>query len=267
VKKVIYQNTLASLLLGLGAIIMPHSTIGAVVSDACSKELLLAYFPQNFVTVTLKKFNVPQDQWDGIAKDLAAKDKDVVKEVEEKAAKLTPNPLKDRSPEQRQAAVKIFRESLSDIFSTVLKAHGVTDDKQVQAMLADIQQQKATNFAKCMEKQKNQFEKEKSAQPQTAPEVQSAPSPAPAEEAKPKDNFLSLGDDSTDKSSGKDDADSDNDENDDDNDLDSESSSKPKTKAAPTSKPKQDSLSAWNDSSHEDVDSDDEDHDHEHESH
>ena len=120
--------------------------------DECSKELLLAYFPETFVTETLKKFNVPQDKWSGIIKELNTKDKDVIKTVEQKASQIDPNPLKD--PQQRQAAVKIFRETLLQIFGDVLKANGITDQKHIQSMLDDIQQQKAKRFAQCMEKHK-----------------------------------------------------------------------------------------------------------------
>lgn len=223
---------LAPLLLGIGAVLMPVNCPAAAVADACSKELLLAYFPENFVSETLKKFNVPQDQWAAITKELAAKDKDVVKDVEEKAAKMTPNPLKDRSPEQRQAAVKIFREALFNIFSSVLKAHGVTDEKQIQAMLTDIQQQKAKNFAQCMEKQKTQFEKDKSGQQQPASQ------PVPKEEPN-KDLYLSENDNSAIKNNDQpaaetnDDADEDFDDdededNDDEGDQKSQSSDKQK---------------------------------------
>jgi hypothetical protein len=121
--------------------------------DECSKELLLTYFPEVFVDETLKKFNVAQDKWASIKKDVLNKDKEIIKTVEDKAAKLDPNPLKD--PQQRQAAVKIFRETLLEVFSNALKANGITDDSQIQAMLDDIQQQKAKRFALCMEKQRN----------------------------------------------------------------------------------------------------------------
>jgi len=124
--------------------------------DECSKELLLAYFPEVFVTETLKKFNVPQDKWDGIKKDLTSKDKDVIKIVEEKASKMDPNPLKD--PQQRQAAVKIFRETLLQIFGDTMRANGISNQSQIQSMLDDIQQQKAKRFAKCMEKQRAESE-------------------------------------------------------------------------------------------------------------
>lgn len=134
--------------------------------DECSKELLIAYFPEAFVNETFKKFNVPQDKWNSINKDLAGKEKEVVKIVEEKAEKLSPNPLKD--PSQRQAAVKIFRETLLQIFSEALKKNGVNDDKQIQAMLDDVQQQKARRFAQCMEKHKSQMQ-------QQAPQAQKSP--------------------------------------------------------------------------------------------
>lgn len=130
-----------------------HPALNAATApavDECSRELLLSYFPESFVVDTLKKYNVPQDKWDAINKQLASKDKDVVRIVEEKAAQSDPNPLKDSR--LRQQAVKLFRDTLFDVFSSVMKANGVTDDKQIQAMLDDIQQQKAVRFAKCMEK-------------------------------------------------------------------------------------------------------------------
>lgn len=120
--------------------------------NECSKELLLAFFPESFVNETLKKFDVPEKEWAGINKDLKNKDSDVIKIVEDKASKMDPNPLKD--PQQRQGAVKIFRETLYDIFSGVMKSHGVSDEKQIQSMLDDIQQQKAKRFMMCMEKQR-----------------------------------------------------------------------------------------------------------------
>lgn len=134
--------------MGLSLLTTPVFADSAV--DECSKELLLAYFPETFLNETLKKFNVPDTEWTQINQELALKDKDVIGIVEEKASKITPNPLKD--PQQRQTAVKIFRETLFEVFSSVLKNHGVKDDSQIQAMLDDIQQQKAKRFAQCMEK-------------------------------------------------------------------------------------------------------------------
>jgi hypothetical protein len=122
--------------------------LAALAPEECSKELLLAYFPESFLNKTLKEFKVPESEWTAINQELAAKDRDVVTQVEEKASKLNPNPLKD--PQQRSAAIKIFKDTLYEVFSSVMKAHGVTDNTQIQAMLDDIQQQKAKRFAQCL---------------------------------------------------------------------------------------------------------------------
>lgn len=120
------------------------------IAEDCSKELLLSYFPESFVRATLKKFNVPESDWAAIVAELKNQDKEVIKSVETKAASMTPNPLKD--PSDRQAAVKLFRETLLGVFATVLKNHGVQDPKKIQSMLDDIQHQKAQKFAACMKK-------------------------------------------------------------------------------------------------------------------
>jgi hypothetical protein len=152
-----FKRHVLGTLIAVGATILLPTQVSAApaaVDEECSQEILLSYFPGVFVSETLVRFNVPKDQHEAIKKELAVKDKDIIKQVEAKANKQTPNPLKD--PQQRQAAVKLFRDTLFENFSAVLRAHGVTDDKQIQAMLDDVQQQKAKRFARCMEKQRAQ---------------------------------------------------------------------------------------------------------------
>lgn len=120
--------------------------------EECAKELV-TYFPELIVNETLKKFHIPEDQWEEINRDLTEKDKNIVKIVEEKAEKMNPNPLKD--PKLRQVAVKLFKETLYATFSETLQQHNITDEKQIQEMLDDIQQQKAKKFASCLEKHKS----------------------------------------------------------------------------------------------------------------
>lgn len=153
----IFKKSILSFVIGMSALMAPCTIFAAVSSegaDECAKELLLSYFPEPIVTDTLKRFSIPQDKWAAIASTLSTKDKDVVKMVEEKAAAMNPNPLKD--PQQRPAAVKLFRETLFQVFSDALKENGISDTTKFQVMLDDIQQQKAKKFAMCMEKQKNQ---------------------------------------------------------------------------------------------------------------
>ncbi|MBS4168816.1 hypothetical protein [Parachlamydia sp. AcF125] len=140
-----------SLCLGALAFTVPVEVMAVEPSvDDCSKELLLSYFPEPFVSATLKKFKVPEKEWAGIVAELKQQDKEVIKLVESKAAAMNPNPLRD--PSDRQMAVKLFRETLIGVFSTVLKQHDIQDARQIQAMLDDIQQQKARKFAACMKK-------------------------------------------------------------------------------------------------------------------
>jgi len=141
----------------------PISATSISAFEECAKELV-TYFPEPIVTETLKKFQIPEDQWEEINRDLTEKDKNIVKTVEEKAEKITPNPLKD--PKQRQIAVKLFKETLYTAFSETLQKHNITDEKQIQAMLDDIQQQKAKKFASCLEKHKADIAPNTSKEPQ-----------------------------------------------------------------------------------------------------
>lgn len=149
------KKSLLTLLFSVGLMMNSLGAATDVPPDACSKELLISHFPQIFVTETLKKFDIPQDKWSSIIKGLDEKSPEVMVIVEQKAAKMDPNPFKDRSAQQRQVAVKLFRETIFEKFNDVLKANGINDDKKAQAMLDDIALQKAKNFAVCLEKQKS----------------------------------------------------------------------------------------------------------------
>ncbi|MGK5595352.1 MAG: hypothetical protein ACSNEK_08350 [Parachlamydiaceae bacterium] len=151
-KKSIVLNCMTAGLFCLSAFSGTQLSAASAIEE-CSKELLLAYFPEKFVNETLKKFDIPQEKWADIRKGLNEKDKDVIKTVEQRADQMTPNPLKD--PQQRQAAVRLFRETLLQLFGDVMRANGITDTKQIQAMLDDIQQQKAKRFAECMEQHRS----------------------------------------------------------------------------------------------------------------
>jgi hypothetical protein len=142
-------------LLSIGFAVVNFSTalpLQAATAEECTKELLLSFFPEAFVAETLQKYQVSKDKIEPIINGLKEKNNDVIKLVDEQASKMDPNPLKD--PSQKQVAVKIFRESLYQVFSSVLKANGVTDDQRIQAMLGEIQQLKTKRFAQCMDSNK-----------------------------------------------------------------------------------------------------------------
>jgi hypothetical protein len=142
-------------LLTIGFAFVSFSTttpLQATTVEECSKELLLSFFPDEFVVEVLQKYQISKEKWEPIVKGLNDKNDDVLKLIDEQASKMDPNPLKD--PSQKQVAVKIFRESLLQVFSSVLIANGVTDSQKIQSMLGDIQQMKTKRFAQCIESQK-----------------------------------------------------------------------------------------------------------------
>lgn len=188
-------------LLTIGFAVVDFSTalpLHAATAEECTKELLLSFFPEAFVAETLQKYQVSKDKIEPIINGLKEKNNDVIKLVDEQASKMDPNPLKD--PSQKQVAVKIFRESLYQVFSSVLKANGITDDQRIQAMLGEIQQLKTKRFAQCMDSNKPAAE---------------APAKVADNDAKsaPKDKKDSVKKDSTKK-----DADDDYDDDEDDSD-------------------------------------------------
>ena len=131
------------------------STLQAQVADdvlsKCTKEELMTFFPQQVVESVLIKAKLPSDQATAIAQELSQKDRELAKIVEDKAAKLEPNPFKDLS--QRDLAIKIYRETLYEVFAKVLKAHGVKNDDQIQALLEEMQAAKSKLFIECIRKQ------------------------------------------------------------------------------------------------------------------
>lgn len=196
------------------------------VVGECSREFLIAYFPPNLVEDALKKANVPQDKWAAITKALSASEKDIITQVEDKASKITPNPLKD--PQQRQVAVKIFKETLLNIFTAVLKKNGISDDKQISDMLDGIQQEKAKRFTECLDKHKVPSLKElqqQSGETKSPLAEASLPLNPPAHPTKPAPQSSYTNDHPADKQLDKnsthhDDEDDSNDSDDDDNEDD-----------------------------------------------
>lgn len=117
----------------------------------CSKEELMTFFPQEVVKSVLLKEQVSADQANEIAKELSQKDRELTKLIEEKAAKLDPNPFKDLS--QRDTAIKIYRETLYEVFAKVLKANGIKNEDKIQSLLEEMQAAKSKLFIECIRKQ------------------------------------------------------------------------------------------------------------------
>lgn len=133
-------------------------TTEVVLSNAmkCTKEELMTFFPKQIVQSILLQGHLPKDKAEIIAEELSQKDKEFARVVEEKAAKLQPNPFQDLS--QRDLAIRIYRETLYEVFAKVLKAHGVTNEDQIQTLLDAMQEEKSKRFIECIRKQPHSSE-------------------------------------------------------------------------------------------------------------
>lgn len=129
-----------------------------VDSSLCTKEVLMTFFPQPITKAVLLKHKVPEDKAEVISKELVKKSEAVTKSVEEKASKMETNPFTDLS--QRDAAVKLFRETLFEVFSSVIKENQIEmDSNEIQALLDDMQEVKGRLFVECIKKEQTSEKK------------------------------------------------------------------------------------------------------------
>src|SRR5580658_6790773 len=84
----------------------------------CTKEELMIFFPKPVVQSVLKQAKLSNEQVDDISNELSGKNQELVKIVEEKAAKSESDPFKGLS--QRDLAIKIYSETLYEVFAKVL---------------------------------------------------------------------------------------------------------------------------------------------------
>ncbi len=119
-------------------------------SANCSKEELLSFFPQPVIEYVLIHAHVSQEEATQIAKELAGKNRELLKLVEKKAAELSPNPF--QSSNEREIAARIYQETLYEVFAQTLKAHGMTDDHQIRSLLEEMRVTQSKLFVDCIRK-------------------------------------------------------------------------------------------------------------------
>jgi hypothetical protein len=124
----------------------------SVDTSLCTKEVLMTFFPQPVVKAILIRHGISESEANKIAKELSSKDPQVIKLVESKASAMDPNPLNDVN--QRDTAVRIFSDTLYEVFSNVLKAHNVeASDNDIQTILDDTKEVKGKLFVECIKKE------------------------------------------------------------------------------------------------------------------
>jgi hypothetical protein len=143
-----------TIFVAISVFLIPGALKALSIVDACSQKLITVNFPPQFVVETLRKFNVPEDREKKIIEDLKAKEEDVFRIVDIKASQLDPNPLRSLSSGQGQVLAKIFQTALFTVFKDVLKANEIENEGEIKEMFTDLQQAKAKNMGRCIEKQK-----------------------------------------------------------------------------------------------------------------
>lgn len=116
--------------------------------ENCTKEELMMAFPFYIVKEAMLSAGYSQDLSTQIAQELALKDKNISKIVDERAEQLHPNPFKDLS--LRDQALKIYQETLYDVFSGVLKANGINNEAEIQSLLEKIRLTKSKLLIDCL---------------------------------------------------------------------------------------------------------------------
>lgn len=133
----------------IGLFTLAAAALCAYEDLECSQEILYTYFPKPFVQETMQESGFSSQDAQSIADELAKMDQKITMSVEQKAQERDPNPL--MSPDRHEEVVQIFKETLLEVFSDVLKQHGMKDAKKAQNMLESIQEKKGRHFARCLE--------------------------------------------------------------------------------------------------------------------
>lgn len=140
------------LLIGMGALISLEPNVEVksktIDSSICRKEELLTFFPPMIVKEVLISHHIAENKVDVIAQELSKKQQVVIQIMEKKVSKMDPPPFEDVT--QRDKALQIFKETLYEEFAAVLKSHDITDEKEIKAMLDDMQAIKGKLFVECI---------------------------------------------------------------------------------------------------------------------
>ncbi len=128
-------------------------------SPLCATEVLMTFFPQPIVKDILVKHQIPLAEAEAIAQELSQKNRDITKLLENQVIQLDSSSFRDIN--RREIIMKASKEALYDVFATVLKSHGITDDNQIHVFLDDMQEAKRVLFIQCIRQdqlQRNEIE-------------------------------------------------------------------------------------------------------------
>lgn len=116
--------------------------------EVCSDEVILKFFPKEFVRVAFTENGIPEDQWIEIMDNLKQREGEVMVVLREKAGRMDPNPLENY--EHAKTAAKLLRESQLEVLTRTMNQAGITDQRLIEKVMTRIQEQKARRFAECL---------------------------------------------------------------------------------------------------------------------
>lgn len=134
--------------------LLQAKTTEVVLSNSmkCTKEELMRFFPEQIVQDVLKKANLPQKEVDAITETLVKKDLELARIVREKVVQTDTERFKNTG--KRALTMKIYQETLYEVFAQVLKQEsGITDKEKIQSLLNELQEARSKLFIECIRKQ------------------------------------------------------------------------------------------------------------------
>ncbi|NGX58735.1 MAG: hypothetical protein K940chlam3_01643 [Chlamydiae bacterium] len=123
---------------------------GLSAQDPCAEGFEKNHFPQQIVNKILERFEIPSTEWVGINRALDRQVKLLEVKVQQKAAKMDPNPF--NSPVLHVVVGRLYRETLIESFGYVMRQHGVKKTRQIYEMYDAIVDEKAELIWECRRK-------------------------------------------------------------------------------------------------------------------
>lgn len=123
--------------------------LGAVAPERvpCVENLQIHFFVDSLVNQSLSFYDVRQELWVPINEELREKSKEIPAMMIKKTARLVPNPLE--YPMQKFETAKLLKETLFDVFSSVLHKYNVDEAWRIEAAFNTLFLQRRAAFVDC----------------------------------------------------------------------------------------------------------------------
>lgn len=115
--------------------------------STCAQEVLFRFFPKEITLEAMRENGLTGENAESVASVLWNSDNTIIREIEDRASKMDPNPLlDDGSPEVR---AKLFKEVATDVFMKALTDEGFQDTSKALQIFDAVQEARFVQFQKC----------------------------------------------------------------------------------------------------------------------